>query len=519
MNQELNRIVIVGGGSAGWLTAGILAAQLQAKIKESSLEILLVESPDIATVGVGEGTWPSMRTTLQKIGVRELDFIRQCDVSFKQGSKFINWSKGEGEFYYHPFSLPENYADTNLAFAWQEQYFGQVDFAHSVCPQSAICDLNLAPKQSSTPDFAFNLNYGYHLNAGKFSEFLRRHCVENLGVNHCLDKIIAIKSHNDGYINGLETQKNGMLTGDLFVDCSGFAALLIGQHYDIPFIEKRDILFNDRAIAAQVQYSEKEAPIASCTLSIAQDAGWVWDIALPNRRGIGYTYASEHASQKNAEETLRAYIASAFSEEVAENTSVRSIKFNPGYRSELWHKNCVAIGISAGFIEPLEASALVMIERSAQLLAEQLPVNTATMPILATRFNTVMQYHWEKIIDFLKLHYVLSQRRDSDYWRRHVAVESQTSSLQESLALWRHQPPWKYDTYRIDELFPSASYQYVLFGMNYPTQYKLMNQSQDDYRRASFKAFDACQSKLKQLQQGLTSNRALLNGINIKAES
>lgn len=509
MNDSLRKIVIVGGGSAGWLTAGIIAAEHRVGAGQG-IEIVLIESPDIPTVGVGEGTWPSMRTTLKKMGVSETDFFRECDASFKQGSKFCGWSEGASEAYYHPFTLPEKFNQINLAEHWL-RYKDRVSFADAVCPQSLMAERFLAPKQLSTPEFSAVLNYGYHLDAGKFSHFLRKHCVEKLGVEHLLDNVLAVNTTDDGDIASVTTQKNGAVSGDLFIDCTGFASVLLGKHYQIPFVEVRDVLFNDSALAVQVPYARNDDPIASCTYATAQSQGWIWDIGLPTRRGVGHVYSSAHTSDDQVEVALRHYLSSTSAGVSIDNLSIRKLTFNPGYREKFWHKNCVAIGISAGFIEPLEATALVLIELSAQMISEQLPANRAVMDILAKRFNEKFAYRWQRIIDFLKLHYVLSQRSDSAYWQDHRDPASIPASLQELLQLWRYQTPWKYDTLQVDEMFPAPSYQYVALGMGMAPQERLSGKrgAIDDIALAN-QLFDENRTKVHTLSAHLPSNRQLL---------
>ncbi|RYZ98368.1 MAG: tryptophan 7-halogenase, partial [Moraxellaceae bacterium] len=469
MNKPVKKIVIIGGGSAGWLTAGIIAADHIVN-KETGIEVILIESPDIASIGVGEGTWPSMRATLKKIGISETQFIRECDASFKQGSKFINWIKGEGEFYYHPFTLPEKYSEINLAEHWLSLK-SDMSFSDAVCPQSFLSDRHLAPKQMATPEYAAVVNYGYHLDAGKFAVLLKKHCIDVLGVTYISDNVGHINSTESGDIASLSTRDNGDIEGDIFIDCTGFASLLIGQHYQIPFKEQRNILFNDSALAVQVPYVNPEGDIESCTHSTATACGWIWDIGLPTRRGVGHVFSSAHTTDENAEHLLRKYLEPSIGKAAADKVSPRKLTFNPGYREKFWHKNCVAVGIAAGFIEPLEATALVLIEESAHMISQQLPVNREIMDITASRFNTKFAHHWKKIIEFLKLHYVLTQRTDSDYWRDHCNPDTMTESLKDLLALWKYQVPWTYDTTHVGEMFPSASFQYVLFGMGFDNNY------------------------------------------------
>ena len=408
-----------------------------------------------------------MRDTLRRIGISEAEFLRSCDASFKQGSQFIGWQKGNGESYYHPFSATSGYPNINLAAHWQAAH-SDISFGDAVCPQGRVCDQGLAPKKPQTPEYAFVLNYGYHLNAGKFVELLQHHCVDDLGVEHRLGHVDQIIAAENGDIAALQLASGETISGDLFVDCTGFAALLIGQHYNIPFISLRNYLFNDTALAVQAEYVTEDAPIASVTKATAQSAGWIWDIALPTRRGIGHVFSSQHTSIEQAEEELAAYLrADATLAEV--QPSPRKIEFQPGHRETFWHKNCVAVGVSAGFVEPLEASALILIEKSAEWISEQLPRDSAAMRVVARRFNDITRQHWRAVIDFLKLHYVLTQRTDSGYWRDHGEMESVPESLQESLSLWRTQVPWLYESnYRV-ELFSAVSLQYVLYGMEFVT--------------------------------------------------
>ncbi|MGB1402783.1 MAG: tryptophan halogenase family protein [Porticoccaceae bacterium] len=461
-------VVIVGGGSAGWLTAGIIAARHNPRSDDGQgIKVILLESPDVANLGVGEGTWPTMRDTLRQIGLSEVDFLRACDVSFKQGSQFINWQRGEGESYYHPFIPPGGYGSVNLAAHWLHRG-SDTNFVDAVCPQGKACDLGLAPKTPQTPEYAFSLNYGYHLNAGKFVELLQRHCVDNLGVEHKLGHVDQVLSAENGDIDALSLTGGEKIHADLFVDCTGFAALLIGKHYNVPFVSQRDCLFNDTALAVQANHASEDTPIASCTKSTAQSSGWVWDIALPTRRGIGHVFSSQHVSLEKAEDELQRYLESdpALAKD---QPSPRKITFQPGHRESFWHKNCVAVGVSAGFVEPLEASALVLIEKSAEFISNNLPQDRPAMTVIAKRFNEIIGRYWIDIIDFLKLHYVLSERTDSEYWREHSEPRTIPDSLQDSLDLWRSHVPWVSDSNNRVELFSAASIQYVLYGMGFVT--------------------------------------------------
>ncbi|MFZ2991091.1 tryptophan halogenase family protein [Ideonella sp.] len=466
-DAALRHVVIVGGGSAGWLTAAVIAAEHQTSAADG-LRITLLEAPGIPPIGVGEGTWPSMRDTLRRIGLSETELVRRCDACFKQGSRFNGWRDGsDADHYHHPFSLPVGHGDADLVGTWQARHAHQ-PFADLVSHQPALCARGLAPKQPGTPEYAAVANYGYHFDAGKFGVLLREHCLAKRGVQHVQDEFVAVQSHANGDIAALQTRDHGAIAGDLFIDCTGLRSLLLGEHFQVPFISQRHVLFNDRALALQVPYPVEDSPIASQTVATAQRDGWIWDIGLPTRRGVGHVYSSAHCSDDAAEAALQRYVqASGGPRNLA---AARPLRFEPGYRARFWHRNCVAVGLAAGFIEPLEASALALAEMSAAFIAAQLPATRSSMDAVADQFNEAFAYRWERVIDFLKLHYVLTQRNDSDYWRDHVRPASVPERLQALLQLWQHRPPSRHDLPRIEEVFPSASYHYVLYGMGFKPQ-------------------------------------------------
>ena len=508
MVSEINKVVIVGGGTAGWITAGILAAKLNTP-QQKLIDISVIESPDIPAIGVGEGSWPTMRDTLKSMGINEGEFLSQCDASFKQGSKFIGWLNGEAnDAYYHPFSLPTKFHEINLAPYWYE-HKSTHNFASTVCHQPALCEQNLAPKQITAPQYAFAANYGYHLDAGKFAPFIRNHCTERLGVNHISDEVTAIKSHPNGAIESVVTKRHGTVKGDLFIDCSGLHGLLIDKHFEVPFNSVKQYLFNDSALAMQVPYRDEDSPILSTTNATAQDCGWIWDIGLQSRRGVGHVFSSAHADVSRVEQNLRHYLAQSVGTKVSESLEFRQLSINPGYRRQLWVENCVAVGLSAGFVEPLEASAIALIELSAKYIASQFPQNPSHMAIIARRFNEKFEQRWHQVVEFLKLHYVLSNRRDSDYWQDACSAETQPESLKEKLQLWQHQAPYHFDSVHTEELFPAASNQFIYYGMMAETNFA-MPAKQTQY---AHQLFDDNQQLSRKLVAAMPSNRELLNKI------
>jgi flavin-dependent dehydrogenase len=512
VQDEVRRIIVVGGGTAGWITASVVAAEQRDAARPP--EVVLVESPDVPIIGVGEGTWPSMRMTLKGIGLAESDLVRECEASFKQGTRFAGWARQDDESWYlHPFSLPAEYSSLNLAEHWLAAE-GAGPFASFVTPQAAVIEAGLAPKQRVTPEYAFNVNYGYHLDAGKFARLLHQHAVTRLGVRYVSGNVERVEERADGDIAAVVLATGERLAGDLFVDCTGQKALLIGRQPGTDFVSARDVLVNDTAIAVQVPYAEPNQAIASVTCATAVSSGWIWDIGLQTRRGIGHVYSSAHTSEEQAMAALRDYIACISPRTDPDALAFRRIGFEPGYRRQLWVGNCVAVGLSGGFIEPLEASALALIEQAAAIIGRQLPLDRETMTVVARRFNEKMGYHWGRVIEFLKLHYVLSQRDDSDYWRACRDPASCPDSLRDKLLLWRQQAPWHDDAPRVDELFPSASYQYVLYGMGFrPPPGAMRGAALRGNRERAGRLAQANAEKARQMCNLLPTNRELINSL------
>ncbi|HVZ98965.1 MAG TPA: tryptophan halogenase family protein [Caulobacterales bacterium] len=508
MNGAIQRVVVVGGGTAGWLTASILAAKLNAH-ETGAPSVTLVESPDAPTIGVGEGTWPTIRETLRRIRLPESEFLTQCDASFKQGSRFDGWVSGAAnDSYLHPFMPPIGGAASEIHAAWRAAC-PTMKFADAVCLQGEVCAHDLAPKLSSMPDYEGALNYAYHLDAGKFAALLARHAAEKLGVRHVRDHVTGVESAENGDIKALTTREIGRIDGDLFIDCTGLQSLLLGRHFGVEFIDQRHVLFNDAALAVQAPVEAEDA-IASQTISTAHGAGWIWDIGLPTRRGIGLVYASAFMSDDAAHAELERYVSARTRCASLAGLSVRKIPFQSGHRAEFWRGNCLAIGLSAGFIEPLEASAIVMIELSARMLADNFPRDRALMRLVARRFNEVFAYRWGRIVDFLKLHYCLSGCAGA-YWDAHRSEETRPARLSELLQLWRWQPPSPQDFPQIEEIFSAASHQYILYGMGYETA--PAQSFRRDRAKELLAEFEVLAQRKRKLVAGLPTNRSLLSGL------
>lgn len=500
MDKTIQNVVVVGAGTAGWLTACTLAASAG-----TALAVTLIESPDVATVGVGEGTWPTIRHTFESIGLSEAEVLLNCDASFKQGSRFDGWRDGgDDDRYYHPF-VPPPAEPGAVAAIWRDG--PDMPFAYASGPQPQVCDLSLAPRQRSMPDYAGALNYAYHLDAAKLAALLKRHATTRLGVRHIADHVTGVVATEDGDVAAVETRVCGAIAGDLFVDCSGQAALLIGGHCGARLIDRGGELFNDRALAVQVPMPP-DSPIASVTAATAHRAGWIWDIGLPTRRGVGCVYASAYIDDDAALDQLCAYLRRTAPQIDPQTLSPRRLAFRSGHRDRFWVGNCVAVGQAAGFLEPLEASAIVMIELALQALVQGFPRTRATMDGHARQFNALFRYRWDRIVDFLKLHYVLS-RRDEPYWRDHREASTIPERLNDLLGLWADRAPSDTDLPQAHEVFPAASYAYVLYGMGFaPPQAGPMGVAG---RAAAAHALEQSAQRGRSLTAGLPTNRAYLD--------
>ncbi|MCR6660741.1 MAG: tryptophan 7-halogenase [Asticcacaulis sp.] len=503
MDNLVRDIVIVGGGTAGWLSACVLAASVA-----PGLSVTLIESPDVPTIGVGEGTWPTIRQTLARIGISEAEFLLACDASFKQGSRFDGWRDGTpGDHYYHPFVPPPESGSGDCVALWRDKGANQ-SFADFVGPQPGICAMDLAPRQRAMPDYAGALNYAYHLDAGKLARLLTRHATQTLGVRHISDHVTEVTMADNGDVAAVQTKTHGAISGDLFIDCTGHAARLIDGCYSVPLIDRQAELFNDRALAVQVPVAPGSA-IASQTTATAHAAGWTWDIGLPTRRGIGCVYSSAHMSDAEAEATLDAYLRARAATSL-NAVSSRLLSFRSGHRERFWERNCLAIGQAAGFLEPLEASAIVMIELSLDALVRNFPRDLAAMDVQARRFNTLFHYRWDRIVEFLKLHYILS-RREEPYWRAHRAAAGIPARLADLLEVWKYQPPSTFDFPQVDEVFPAASYQYVLYGMGFPPPAAGSMKTGDG--EVTGHAISQATARARGLAAGLPGNRAYLDAL------
>ena len=463
--ERKRRILIVGGGTAGWLAAAYLARALELAASPH-LEITLLESPDIGTIGVGEGTFPTIRETLKFLGIDEAHFIRRAGATFKQGVRFDDWQvtpgKGRHSHYFHPFEAPFYAEGTSLLPYWLLQdERTRPPFAQAVTIQDRVAGAGRAPKRPHEGDFTGPLNYAYHFDAARFAAVLAERATE-LGVRHLAGRLTGVTLDEHGAIDHVLTEEHGTLDADLYIDCTGFRAELIGKALGVPLRSVREHLFTNRAITCKLPYACADDPIKSYTVATAHDGGWVWDIGLAEARGLGCVYSSDHLSDEQAADILAAHLGAA-----GADLPTRLLSFEPGYREKQWVKNCVAVGLAAGFLEPLESTGVVLIEAAIGMIAELFPHN-GPVDAPARRFNELITARFDTIVTFLKLHYCLS-RRDEPFWRDNADPASIPERLLDLLEQWRYRPPGRFDFTLDVESFAFFNYQYILYGMGFRT--------------------------------------------------
>ncbi|MBV8605685.1 MAG: tryptophan 7-halogenase [Pelomonas sp.] len=461
------RILIVGGGTAGWLTAAYLAKALRLA-ERRQLEITVLESPDIGAIGVGEGSFPTIRATLQFLGIDEAQFLRETTATFKQGIRFVDWAEapagGRRHQFLHPFEAPFYSDELNLVPYWLRQdAAARRPFAEALTVQARAAEAGRAPKRGPAPAYGGPMNYAYHFDAARLAKLLAAYA-RGLGVDHVEATLNQVALDEAGAIAHVDTLQRGRFTADLYVDCTGFHAELIKHMAGAGLKSVREHLFVDRALACKVPADEDpDAPLPSVTIATAHEAGWTWDIGLDGARGVGCVYSSDHIDDARAEQLLRDYLGPAHAD-----APTRRIPFPTGYRKRQWVKNCVAVGLSAGFLEPLESTGIVLIEAAVGMIAEMLPYGGA-IEAPARRFNELMTTRFENIVNFLKLHYCLS-RRPEPFWRDNAAPDSIPLRLAELLEQWRLRPPGRFDFVLDTETFAFFNYQYILYGMGFATE-------------------------------------------------
>lgn len=448
--DTIKQIVIVGGGSAGWMTAAALSSMLPAH----AVRISLVESEQIGTIGVGEATIPDIINFNAMLGIPEAEFLKATNGTFKLGIKFVNWGR-LGEDYLHPFG-PHG-ADMNGID------FHQFWLRHlEQNPSSTIEDFSLSAVAAKAGKFAMpdpnprsvlsQLRYAYHFDATKYALFLRNYA-EQRGVRRIEGKVTEVRQDPEtGFIQQIELEDGSAIPGELFFDCTGFRGLLIDKALDVPFKDWSHWLPCDTAQAVACELSGDILPY---TISTAKEAGWQWRIPTQHRTGNGHIYSSSLMSDDAAIDSLLKDL------DGPAIGSPRKIRFRTGHRARLWEKNCVAIGLSGGFLEPLESTSLFLIQEGISKFIALYP--SADLPAsVRDEYNRQLVKKFEQVRDFIILHYKATERDDSPFWN-HTRTMGVPDSLTQRIELFREAGRvFRYE----DELFSKPSWVAVLLGQN-----------------------------------------------------
>ena len=441
------RVIVAGGGTAGWMAAAALARTMG-----DSIELTLVESDAIGTIGVGESTIPPLVTYNRLLGIGEADFMRATQATFKLGINFENW-RVPGESYFHSFGTTGR---DHWSAGFQHFWMHGLTKGHAASYDDYCIELQAAmqSKFAHLPDG--RMNYAYQLESGLYAVFLRR-LAEADGCRRVEGKIAEVELHPEtGDIAALRLDSGQRLEGDLFIDCTGFRALLIEGALHIGYDDWTHWLPCDSAIAVQTASVRPPVPY---TRAIAHDAGWQWRIPLQHRQGNGIVYCSRYLTKDAALERLFATV------EGERLTQPNVIRFTTGARRKQWHRNCVAVGLSGGFMEPLESTSIHLIQRAILRIIRMMPMGEISARDVA-EFNDQQLTDMEQIRDFLILHYKATDRRDSPFWRQCAAMEI-PDSLAHKIELFR-------ETGRVfrknEELFVENSWVQVMMGQGITPQ-------------------------------------------------
>ncbi|KZN68286.1 tryptophan halogenase [Pseudoalteromonas luteoviolacea CPMOR-1] len=463
------KIIILGGGTAGWMAANLIAKSWCDK----DICISVIESPDIGIIGVGEGSTPQFKAFMDFIEVPESEWMPQCNATYKNGIRFVNWSMRPGfEQYFHPFpAQPDDYS----APAFFHNSFVRrkgVDLEGHPDPfflATYLAEHAKAPIAAES--FPFEINYGYHFDSAKLGLLLAEKA-KSFGVEHIQARVQDVRKNTDGTIAALICESGIEVSGDIFIDCSGFSSLLLQQHLQVGFESFSNNLFNDSAV---VLPTEQGDVIASETLSIARKYGWSWHIPLTNRIGNGYVYSSRYCNKDQAETELRAALGLLDSD-----IEARHLNMKVGQVKEHWHKNCVAIGLSQGFIEPLEATALHIVQETVQSFIECYQEENFSCKGRG-KHNRMMSQRYQAIRDYIVAHYRVNSRNDTAYWRDNANNNQLSKSLFDVLNTWVQGKNLsdELDRQDIDKYYPSVSWHCLLAGYGiYPEQHQLVAASQ-----------------------------------------
>jgi len=523
MSNKVENVVIVGGGSAGWMTAAYLN-----KAFGKSLQISVVESSNISTIGVGEATFSTIKLFYDFLGLEEHEWMPHCNAAYKLAIKFVNWN-AEGQHFYHPFQRYEIVDGFNIGEWWLklQEKLGTYDDSCFTVP--ALCNSKRSPKyldgrvfdskveEHFTSERAFQKNmlqdlkiqypYAYHFNAGLLANFLRDYAVQK-GVKHILDDVVDVKLTEDGHIAHVVTKENGNIRGDLFIDCTGFRGLLINKTLGEPFISFSESLLCDRAMAMQIPRDIAKDGINPYTTATALSAGWVWNIPLYGRDGTGYVYSSAFISQDDAEKEFRKHLGSA-----SDDCTPLHIKMRIGRSRNSWVKNCVAIGLSSGFVEPLESTGIFFIQHGIEALVADFPDKQFNEE-LTKSYNKAVAECIDGIRDFLILHYYTSSRKDTPFWEATKHELMIPEGVKEQLKLWRMRLPNNRNINPCYHGFESYSYSVMLLGLGYRPEHSLPALDHIDAQKA-LATFGAIKERTNHLCRSLPSQYEYLTAMRL----
>lgn len=451
-NNPIRQLAIVGGGTAGWVTAAMLAAQLPL----GSCKITVIESADIGIIGVGESTIPPFVGLLRKLGINEQAFIAQTDGCYKLGIRFRHWGESNHE-YFHPFgALGQNIDQHEFYHCWlraNQQGDQHSLMSHSPCAALAQAERFYQP--GLTP--GVGVSYALHMDAALGAQYFRDYACAH-GVERIEGKVVNATRRDNGHLQHLQLENGPTVAADFFIDCTGFAARLIEGELGVDYTDWSHLLPCDRSVSVKTQSVQPYKPF---TEAVASKTGWMWRIPLKSSTGFGHVYSSKHCTDTDAKSTLFRLL------DAKRISDPKFITFKPGHRRAFWQHNCLSIGLAAGFIDPLESTSIHLITRGVEYFLRYFP-NAQCDPILSGEYNRRMLADFEEIRDFVLLHYCATQRRDSPFWRD-CASRPLPDSLSQRIELFKAQGLLRPG---VDDLFRATSWFSVFEGMGIrPRQY------------------------------------------------
>jgi flavin-dependent dehydrogenase len=470
----VKKVVIVGGGTAGWMTASHLKKALP------GLDITLIESSNIKSVGVGEATFSTIKLFFDFLGLDESEWMPSCNASYKLAIKFVGWRAEAGHFF-HPFQRYEIVDGFNMGEWWLKLKRHEAPFDYSCFLVPVMCDAQRSPrfldgrvfdekvqdyfgaelqgKRNILAEHRVQYPYAYHFDASLVAEFLMGYATRR-GVRRVVDDVAEVTLREDGAIDHLVTREHGIVKGDLYVDCTGFRGLLINQTLGEPFLSFGESLLCDSAVAMQVPQDDEVHGINPFTTATALSAGWVWNIPLYGRIGTGYVYARQFQAPEAAEAEFRRHLGPA-----ARDLRAAHIAMRIGRCRRSWVKNCVAIGLASGFVEPLESTGIFFIQHGVEELVNHFP-GDINDEAAAKSYNRVVGDCIDGVRDFLILHYRATDRADTEFWRAAKNVQV-PAALAERLELWKTRLPNPRNINSAFHGFEAYSYSVMLLGLNY----------------------------------------------------